>query len=133
MQGKKERCCALVAISAGSWALLMTGSFSASGRSPALVVQQLARTSAIRKQKAREQTSGVVVLHFGHLKNIGMQALKNRLLICYKVILLSTQASTSHADNATAPIIPIWYTKMQKRLRIVVSTARLGILHQCSP
>ena len=127
MRGGKERCCALVVVSAGCRAMLMTGSLGASGRGP-----ELARTSALREQKAREQTFGVV-LHFGHLKNVVRQALLNDLLICYKVILLSTQASTSHANNATAPITPIWYTKMQKRLRIVVSTARLGTLHQCSP
>ena len=72
-------------ISAGSWSMLMTGSLGASGRSP-----ELARTSAIREQKAREQTSGVLVLHFGHLKDVVRQPLLNGLLICYKVILLST-------------------------------------------
>ena len=118
-------CCALVVISAGSWAILMTGSLGASGQSP-----ELALTSAIRKQKPLERTSGVVVLHFGHPKSVVGQALFNRLLICYRVMLLSTQARTSHANNATAPIIPIWYTKMQRRLCIVVSTACLAIILQ---
>ena len=61
MRGRKEQCCALVVISAGSWTLLMTGSLGASAR---------IRLSAIREQKHVNKASSVVVLHSDHLKKV---------------------------------------------------------------